>query len=516
MSKRTLIAPRAVRAGAAGLLLLIAAGPLRAAAFSFEVVADRARALASKPYVPPKDIGNAKLAALSYDDYRDIRYRPAASWWRDQRLPFELQFFHAGRGYTHAVELHEVVDGQERSLVVPKSAFDYGRAAPAMAGERSAQVVGFRVHFPMVPGGYKDEALVMQGASYLRAVGAGQHYGLSARGIAIDTVGGQGEEFPAFTAFWLERPAANANALVFHALLDGPRITGAYRFTLRPGATTEIDVQARLFLRAPVATLGIAPLTSMFLGGENQPQPLQRLGDFRPEVHDSDGLQIETGNGEWIWRPLLNPSRPFTTSFAVQRLRGFGLMQRDRNFASYEDPEARYDRRPSVWISPTNDWGPGRVELMQFNTPDETNDNIVAYWVPAKQPARGEPLDIAYTMRWQGDAQQLPPAGRALQSRFGRSHAEPLADELQFNIDFSATGKECKQSPDGAPEVRLTTGDNARLLLGNAYRHPLTQGWRTTLKVQRRDKQQPVELRAFLACGQDVLTETWTYALPPE
>ena len=518
------MAPRPLGSGAAalllgGLFLMLHSLPARAATVGFDAVAERARALAAKPYAPPKAIGNPKLAALSYDDYRDIRYRPAASWWRDRQLPFELQFFHAGRGYDHAVELHEIVDGQERPLDVPKSAFDYGRAAPAMAGESKAQVVGLRVHYPMTAGTtYKDEALVFQGASYLRAVGAGQSYGLSARGIAVDTVGGQGEEFPAFTAFWLERPAKDATALVIHALLDGPRITGAYRFTLRPGASTEIDVKARLFLRAPLATLGIAPLTSMFLGGENQPQWLQALGDFRPEVHDSDGLQIETANGEWIWRPLVNPTQPFTTSFAMHSgPRGFGLMQRDREFRSYEDPEARYDRRPSVWIAPSGDWGAGRVELMQFHTPDETNDNVVAYWVPAKQPARGEPLDIAYTMRWQGDAQQTPPAGRVLQSRFGRSHAEPVDGELQFNIDFVAAGQECKRNRDGAPTLRVTSGDNARVLLSNAYRHPLVdQGWRATLKVQRLDKKQPMELRAFLACGDDVLTETWSYALPPE
>lgn len=525
MTRRLPIAPRR-RPGAAALLLggfllltLLNGLPARAAPAGFDTVAERARALAAKPYAPPRPIGNDKLAALSYDDYRDIRYRPAAAWWREQQLPFELQFFHAGRGYAHAVELHEIVDGREQPLAVPKAAFDYGRAAPAMAGESQAQVVGFRVHYAPDADRYKDEALVFQGASYLRAVGSGQHYGLSARGIAVDTVGGPGgEEFPAFTAFWLERPAKGATALVIHALLDGPRITGAYRFTLRPGVTTEIDVKARLFLRAPVATLGIAPLTSMFLGGENQPQPLQALGDFRPEVHDSDGLQIETASGEWIWRPLVNPKQPFTTSFALQRgPRGFGLMQRDREFRSYEDPEARYDRRPSVWIAPSGDWGAGRVELMQFHTPDETNDNVVAYWVPARQPARGEPYDIAYTLRWQGEQQQRPRAGRVLQSRFGRSHAEPADGELQFNIDFAAAGRECKRGADGAPELRVTTGDNARLLLKNAYRHPLLDdGWRATLKVQRLDRKQPVELRAFLACGDDVLTETWSYALPPE
>ena len=507
-------APRRFDGAAAWLaacVLLLACGANAGAAFDLDTLGERARVLADRPYQPPPASGNAKLAALNYDDYRDIRYRPAASWWRDAGLPFELQFFHVGGSYTRPVQLHELVDDREQPLEVPRSAFDYGRAAPAMAGERAAQVAGFRVHYALNNGAYKDEVLLFQGASYLRAVGAGQHYGLSARGLAIDTVGGAGEEFPAFEAFWLERPAKGATSLVIHALLNGPRVTGAYRFTLRPGVTTQIDVQARLYLRAPVANLGIAPLTSMFFGGENQPL----VGDFRPEVHDSDGLQIETGDGEWLWRPLVNPQHPFTTSFAMKSLRGFGLMQRDRAFASYEDAEARYDRRPSVWITPQGDWGPGRVELMQFHTPDEINDNVVAYWVPERLPAPGQPLSLAYTMRWQGDAQQRPPGAWTQQSRRGRGHQTPQPGELQFNVDFAA-GAPCKLPDDAAPGVALTTGDNARQLLANAYRHPFTKGWRMTLKVQRRDAKQPLELRAFLTCGPDVLTETWTYALPAE
>ncbi len=491
---------------AAGLL----GGTPALAAFSLDTVAARAQALAREPYRAPASTVNKALLDLSYDDYRDIRFRPAGSVWRDSGLPFELQFFHVGRGFSHPVRLHEVVDGREQPLAVPRQSFDYGRAAPAVAGARSAEVAGFRVHAALNNPAYKDELIVFLGASYFRTVGAGQHYGLSARGLAVDTVGGRGEEFPAFEAFWLERPAAGATSLTIHALLNGPRVTGAYRFVVRPGKTTEVEVQARLYLRGPVATLGLAPLTSMFFGGENQPP----VGDFRPEVHDSDGLQIESGDGEWLWRPLVNPQRAFTTSFALRGLRGFGLMQRDRAFASYEDPEARYDRRPNVWITPQGDWGPGRVELMQFHTPDETNDNVVAYWVPERLPPVGEPLALAYTMRWQGDAWQRPPAGWVQQTRSGRSYADPQPGELQFNIDFAGTALEAL-ADDAAPTARVTPGDNARVLLANVYRHPLTKGWRMTLKIQRLDPSRPLELRAYLQRGADVLTETWTYALPP-
>lgn len=486
------------------------------AAFDLNGLTERAKALAAAPWRDPAVSTNARLAALSYDDYRAIRFRPQAASWRDAGLPFELQFFHVGGSYTRPARVHELVQGRELPLNVPASAFDYGKAGAAVAGQAQAELAGFRVHYALNRPGYKDEFTVFLGASYLRAVGAGQHYGSSARGVAIDTAGGAGEEFPAFEAFWIERPARGAKTLTVYALLNGPRVTGAYRFELRPGSVTEMTVQARLFLRGTVATLGIAPLTSMFFGGENDPKPLQSLGDFRPEVHDADGLSIETGEGEWLWRPLLNPDRPFTTSFAVRGLRGFGLMQRDRSFSSYEDAEARYDQRPSVWVRPEGDWGAGRVELMQFYSPDETNDNVVAYWVPERLPAAGQPLTLRYSMHWQGAAPQVPPRlGRVLQSRLGRGLERPQPGELQFHIDYSGGSLEA-MSAATTPQAFVTSSDNARVLLANVYRNPATKGWRLNLKVQRLDAKQPVELRALLKDGANVLTETWTYALPPE
>lgn len=494
------------------------------AGFDLETLTTRARTLAESPWSAPPTIGAPRALKLSYDDYRDIRFRPEASWWRDAGLPFELQFFSVGRGFTHAVRVSEIVDGRETPLAIPRTAFNYGRATPVFAEQRggvssgNAEVAGFRVHYPLNNAQYKDEVAVFLGASYFRAIGAGQHYGLSARGLAVDTVGGSGpEEFPSFTAFWLERPAKDARSLTILALLEGPRVTGAYRFVLRPGTTTEIDVDARVFLRAGAqpapATLGFAPMTSMFLGGENHPHRLEGDPDFRPEVHDSDGLQVESADGEWLWRPLSNPRRAFVTSFAMPRgVRGFGLMQRDRRFESYEDPEARYDQRPSVWISPRGDWGAGRVELLQFDTPDETNDNVAAYWVPQARPAAGEPLRLAYTMRWQGQAQARPPGAWVEQSRIGRSYEQPAPGEVQFNIDFAGPAL----AGDTPPEPVVNAGSNGRVRIATVHALPgEPRRWRLTLKVQRLDAAQPTELRAFLRRGTDTLSETWTYALPP-
>ncbi|MGL6112694.1 MAG: glucan biosynthesis protein, partial [Rubrivivax sp.] len=454
---------------------------------------------------------DARLAALSYDDYRDIRFRTERSLWRDSGSLFTVQFFPLGRGFTRPVRLFEVIDGVSRPLQVPASDFSVGAAA----GSRVRPVdgaAGWRMSFPLNTASQPDEVVVFLGASYFRAVGAQQLYGLSARGLAVDTAGGQGEEFPNFTTFWLERPAPGAREARFLALLDSPRVTGAYRFVLKPGTDTVLEVRARLYLRAPVATLGIAPLTSMFLTGENQPV----AHDYRPEVHDSDGLLIHSG-GEALWRPLTNPGRPFVTSFALQSPRGFGLMQRDRAFTSYEDLEANYHRRPSAWVEPVGDWGAGRVELLQFGTPDETHDNIAAYWVPDEVPPPSTPIDLAWRVHWTLDAVPATTLARVLQTRLGHGfRPEGLPREhQQMHIDFA--GQSLVGLPVGAAVEALASGNhNVRALRANAYPNAERGGWRVSLDFERIDPRQPVELRLQLRLAGKVLSESWSYALAPE
>ena len=504
---------------AALVLLAVACMPARAQVPDFFAnVAAQAQERARTPYVAPASELPAELAALDYDGYRDIRFRPASSVWRDTQLPFEAQFFHRGLYQREAVRIHEIGPEGVRPLPYRSGDYDFGRNRLQPRGWGDLGHAGFRIHYPLNGPQYKDELVVFLGASYFRALGAGQQYGLSARGLAIDTAGGQGEEFPRFSSFWLQRPAEGARELTVYALLDSPRATGAYRFDLVPGAETTVRVRARLFLRAgaaPIATLGIAPLTSMFFSGENQPRP----GDFRPEVHDSDGLQVATGAGEWLWRPLQNPKQPTVTSFTVPSLHGFGLMQRDRAFASYEDTEARYERRPSAWVRPLSDWGPGRVELVQLPTPDETHDNIVAYWVPAQLPAAGEPLDFAYEIAWQGATQAQPPGSRVLQSRRGMGYTRlspmELSGQVQYVLDFE--GPALAGLPPDAPVRAVVTADaNGRVLEQNAFAHPAGNRWRLALRVQKLDPARPVELRAFLQKDNNVLSETWTHIVLPE
>ncbi|MFT3858657.1 MAG: glucan biosynthesis protein G [Aquabacterium sp.] len=488
-------------------------------AFGFDDVDRLAKAQATQAWRAPANALPPELKALNYDQYRDIRFKPDRALWRKEGLPFELMFFHLGLYQTQAVRLHEITpQGEVRDIAFDSDDFDYGanKLSPRRWGDIG--YAGFRVHYPINTPAYKDEVVVFLGASYFRAIGQQQLYGLSARGLAIDTVGGQGEEFPRFSSFWIERPQPGATSLVIHALMESPRLTGAYRFEVKPGADTVTEVQSRVYVRAgpsgnrqPIATLGVAPLTSMFMFGENQPH----RQDFRPEVHDSDGLMVHTGEGEWLWRPLINPAHTLATSFAMTSLKGFGLMQRDRQFSSYEDVEARYDRRPSAWVTPQGDWGPGRIELVQLHTPDETNDNIVAYWVPEKLPAAGQPMSFNYQLRWQGTAQQRPPGAWVTQTRVGRGFAALAPNEQQYLIDFA--GPALDALPAGAVLKPMVSGnDNAQIVERNAYRNDATGGWRLTLRVKQLRADRPVELRAFLQHERDTVSETWTHVIPPQ
>ena len=478
--------------------------------FGFDDVDRRAKAAAAAPFVKSNALPR-ELQKFQYDQYRDIRYKSEHFLWRSAQLPFEIAFFHPGWHFAEPVRVHEITASGVRELRFDPDQFDYGANKVDTKALAGLGYAGFRVHYPINSPQYKDEVLVFLGASYFRALGKGQRYGLSARGLAVDTAAASGEEFPRFVEFWIERPARDARDLTIYGLLDSRRMTGAYRFVLRPGASTALDVKARLHLRESVGKLGLAPLTSMFYFGENQPLARE---DYRPEVHDSDGLSVHSETGEWIWRPLANPRRLMVSSFALSSPRGFGLMQRDRDFRRYEDLEARYELRPSGWVQPGGDWGPGRVELVQIPSPDETNDNIVAYWVPDRPPTPKAPFDLEYRVLWQLEAEARAPGAWVTQTRRGRGFVRKPDDSIGFVIDFEGPAL-TKLSPDARLEGVATVVDNGEILERTAYRNEVSGGARLVLRVRRGDANKPVELRAFLRSGDDTLSETWAYALPP-
>jgi glucans biosynthesis protein len=491
-------------------LLAVAVLPVRAASFGLDEVADKARRLAADPFRDPKGHVPDWLLNISYDQWREIRFRPEQALWHDRGVPFQVQFFHPGFYFNRVVRMNVVDPKGVHPLEFSPNQFDYGKNDFASRVPQNLGYAGFRVHYPIKTRDYYDEVIVFLGASYFRAVGKEEEFGLSARGLAIDTAESWGEEFPYFREFWLVSPAPRADRLTLYALLDSPSLTGAYRFVVRPGEQTVVEVECRLFLRKEVRKLGIAPLTSMFFHGENSNRPFD---DFRPEVHDSDGLLLSFPSGEWLWRPLDNRRTLNLSRFRMEQPRGFGLVQRDRDFDHYQDLETHPERRPSAWVEPGGDWGAGSVELVEIPTPSEKNDNVVAYWVPEKGPKPGEPAAFSYTLYWYGDDPNRSPGGHAVATRRDGGAAK---DAQRFVIDFA--GKRLAAIPAdrvlhgvvtvaGGPEV-------AELLEEHVVKNPFTGGWRLAFQV-RPKKREPVELRAFLDQGGDTLTETWSYVILP-
>lgn len=474
--------------------------------FDYETLRYRAKTLASKPYVAPASRVPEWLLKLSYDEHRRIRFEPNHSWWHRDNLPFQLQFFHPGFIINRTVQLSEVEDGEAELIKFDPDLFIYDEIKrgdlPSGMG-----FAGFKILYPLNKPG--DELGAFQGASYFRMLCQKAIYGLSARGLAIDTAEPGGEEFPTFTDFWIARPAPNARAITVYALLDSPSVAGAYRFIISPGPETVTQVKATLFFRKAVKTLGLAPLTSMFWHGENTNVPTD---DFRPEVHDSDGLMVFTGAGEWVWRPLTNPPSVRAVSFSDENPRGFGLLQRDRNFENYQDLEAGYHARPSAWVEPMGNWRAGSVRLVEIPTPDETNDNMVAFWVPRDLPPPGEPLAYEYRLHWFMD-QIHPPAGYAVSTRHGRTKThEP--DLERFHVDFIGPYLG-NRGPDPEIEAVVTVGEGAELVHTTVQKNPYNGTWRAAFAVRPNGSGRPVELRCFLRKKPHVLTETWSYLWQP-
>jgi periplasmic glucans biosynthesis protein len=369
--------------------------------FSAETVQRLAAELAAKPFVAPSAQVSERWVNIGYDQYRDIRFRGEAAIWRGERSNFELQLLPAGWLYKVPVSINLVADGLSRPIAPDNDWFTFGTLVGAPpADAQPIAFSGLRINGPINRPRVFDEIVVFQGASYFRAISKGQNYGLSARGLAIDTAQPSGEEFPFFRTFWVETPAASQRYVVVHALLDSQSTTGAYRFRITGNAPTTVDVDVKLFPRRDMPNVGIAPLTSMFLfSGIDR----SRINDFRPAVHDSDGLCITNAGGERIWRPLTNPRRLQVSAFSVRDITGFGLLQRARGFADYQDLEARYERRPSAWIEPRDSWGDGSVLLVEIPSEEEIHDNVVAFWRPLRPYSKGQTYDFGYRISWPDD-----------------------------------------------------------------------------------------------------------------
>jgi glucans biosynthesis protein len=463
----------------------------------FERITARARELASRPYVAPDTTLPAELTALDYDGYRSLRFRPARSLWRGDRSGWEAQLFHRGSLHRDRVRIHVARGDDFEELAFDPALFEYPAGVRVDELPRDLGFAGFRLHAAINRPDYLDEVVAFLGASYFRAVGRGQVYGLSARAIAIDTGAPSAEEFPRFTDVWLTPPSPEDARVI--ALLDGPRVAAAYELVVRPGVATEIDVAAHLFFRETPAYLGLAPLTSMFLAGEAE---RARPGDFRPEVHDSDGVAMIHGSGERLWRPLRNPRSVSTSAFDLPDPRGFGLLQRDASFESYQDLEALYHLRPSAWVEPRSGFGRGTLNLLELPSNAEAFDNVVLSWSPAEIRSS---LSVAYRLSFGPAALGTPARGFVTATRIARR-----ADRTLFIVSF-AGGAIAAADP---RQIELDLTSAAPVLASRVEPNPYAREWRAVFEIAT--VPQPVELRAFLRAGSDALTETWTCPWVPE
>ncbi|MFY8326505.1 glucan biosynthesis protein [Pseudoalteromonas sp. ZZD1] len=487
----------------------------------FDVISARAKQLAANEYIPPQDIAIEALQSINYQDYRAIRFRQEQAIWKGESL-YEVQLFHPGFLYKNPVTINTVnSDAHVKSVPFKTDFYRYDATAAPLEQEITAALgntqlghAGFRVHFPLNNTQYKDEVAVFQGASYFRLVGPDQVYGISARGLAIDTALSSGEEFPVFKEFWLVKPKAEDTNIVIYALLDSPSVAGAYRFEISPSTQTEITTQMQIFARKDIKKLGVAPLTSMFYHGENS---TKFFDDYRPEVHDSDGLLIQSTDNQWVWRALNNPQQLSVTAFSYTNPKGFGLAQRDREFNNYLDTEAHYHARPSFWVKPIGDWGKGHVELVEIPTDTETNDNIVSYWVPEKQLKAGESMSFNYSLETFNSTVAEQSKASVLRTRIGSAalpgeQNPPPKSHRQFTVDF--TGENINQL-----SADLILQANLELSSGTVsdktvHQLPNNQGWRVAFKIAP-EGDKPVDMRLSLKLRDKEISEVWSYVWYP-
>jgi len=512
-------------AAAAALPALLSPGPGRAApavgnlrlgptrAFSFQSLASRAERLAAAAYEPPGEPAPDIVSGIDYDAHGKIRFRPEHALYAEGPGSFPVTFFHLGRFFRKPVRMY-AVDGAEAAEIRYATAyFDMPEDSVARRLPPGAGFAGFRVHETRGRSDWRTQDwAAFLGASYFRAIGALGQYGISARGLAVDTAAPKPEEFPDFVEFYFEPARAETAPVTVYALLDGPSVSGAYAFRMSRGAGVVMEIEARLFLRRDIERLGIAPLTSMFWYAEQNRRDAQ---DWRPEVHDSDGLALWTGSGERIWRPLNNPERIVTSSFRDLDPRGFGLLQRDRDFEHYLDG-VNYHLRPSLWVEPLDRWGPGAIQLVELPTDDEIHDNIVAFWSPEGQARAGDRLTFRYRLHWLADEPYVPETiGRTVATRTGRG-GEPgkprPSGQVKFVVEL-AGGPVAGLAPDAAV-IAMVTASHGTIVRSFVEVVPGTRRWRLDFDFDPSGPE-PAELRAYLQLDGKPLTETWLYQHRP-
>ena len=492
---------------------------------NLDYVAQRALERARQPFHSPRaDVPKVlRQENLNYDKYREIEFRHDRALWAADGLPFRVEFFHPGYLYQEPVHVYEFTATHVQPIRFVQDFFNYRALHIQNEIPADTGYAGFRLLNQLNESNKWDEIGAFLGASYFRLLGKGQRYGLSARGLALDCgEPDRPEEFPIFTDWWLGKPQPDARGLTLFAMLDKVSCVGAYQLLIRPGETTVVDVEAVLYFREtnmvqavdanrlPIRTIGLAPLTSMFWFGKNSER---KFDDYRPEVHDSDGLLACMAGGEVLWRPLDNPAVMRHQVFPAPNIRGFGLLQRERTLAAYQDSFNFYQLAPTVWVEPHGNWGDGDLHLVQLSANYEGFDNIVAFWDPRNKPAPLKPFRFGYTLYWTRETDmKLSDNNKVVSTRIGLG--PNCTNCRQIVIDFAGPGLDAIPEGD-SPQVIASCSTNA-VILPQIFHVPELNAWRVILKMQPNSgNTNPVDLRCTLQKGTNILSETWTYQWSP-
>jgi glucans biosynthesis protein len=491
--------------------------------FSFDGLISRAKELASRPYEQGKGPSDDVLNKIDYDALSKIHFKPEYALFANGPGQYPITFFPLGLYSRTPVQMHVVDNTPSGSvaheIIYDAAYFDMPADSPARRLSTGTGFAGFRIQESRLGDQAKldwkkNDWAAFLGASYFRAIGELYQYGLSARGIAINTtLPDQPEEFPNFTEFYFETPKSDTDLMTVYAMLDGPSIAGAYRFDLHRTKGVVMEVEPALFLRKDVERLGIAPATSMYWFSETKkPTAI----DWRPEVHDSDGLAMWTSAGEHLWRPLNDPQHIEASSFSDTDPRGFGLLQRDRNFDHYLDG-VFYDRRPSLWIEPLNPFGKGAIQLIEIPTEDEIHDNIVAMWVPGDPAKAGNSYRLRYRLHWLADEPFPTPLARCVATRMGNGGVpgQPRPQGVRkFMVEF--LGGPLADLPFGVkPEpVLWASRGTFSYIFTEAVPDGVSGHWRAQFDLTATGND-PVDMKLYLKNGDKVLSETWVYQYLP-
>ncbi len=472
--------------------------------FEAGLVTETARSLSKQPFKAPNSDLPEGLRGLTYEQYVSIRSKPAAGIWAAENIGFSLVPLHRGFIFSTPMMINLVAQGQSRRVIYDQAFYDFGKlAVPPNLGDIGFS--GFKVEAAQGADAFSEIAS-FQGASFFRAIARGQNPGTMARALSIKTGDPRGEEFPTFRAVWIERPALAVDAIVIHAIIDSESLTGAYRFTVRPGEATIIDTECTLFARTAVDHFGLATMSATHLLGSID---RRRSDDLRPNVSEIGGLQMLTGSGEWIWRPVANRETLQISTFVDDKPRGFGFLQRERDFERYQDDDQRWELRPSLWIEPIGDWSSGGMQLVEIPTETEANDNIITYWRPKQVLAAGSETSFAYRQFWCWSPPERPSlavttgsfSGRGLAARRRRFIVEFTGDILADQI----------QAPDVKPSLSIQPGT---ITLMRTFRYKDFKVFRVLFEFDP-GSETSCEMRLVLEASGKPVSETWLYRWTP-